>query len=304
MRLNSILVLLALVAPTVTAIRGEKGRTGRYLNRGPKDDKAKDDKHDEFVGSKDDKKDHDPKKDDKKDHDPKKDDKKDKKCKKAKKAKKHKSSSHGSSDNENRRYSRVLILQEDDNVRFCLHADELSPDQCEEGSGKTNKKDKSVSGGLHIDLVHSTDQSSDEILNNVDGILSTDTNPRFIGCKDMKAPPKEPKSKEPKDDEGRVRRLHTRAHYHQQRRRFLEEYTLVDKPQDKVDVTGVDFEDLDIDRGGMYILVALLALTCNLRNLIPLPHLLLFLALARSIHLHNNDSLRNAGRIGQRQCGL
>ena len=73
-------------------------------------------------------------------------------------------------------------------------------------------------------------------LENVNGILSGDTNSRFVGCENLDAPP-------PKDQ---PKRRFSRA------RRFLEEeYVVIDETEDHVDVTGVDFEELDIVSGGM-----------------------------------------------------
>lgn len=134
--------------------------------------------------------------------------------------------------NEIRRHAEVI--QKDD-TNFCLHSKHLSEDQCKEiKKGYKLPKDGSISGGLNIELVHRKEQSPHEIIDDVNGVLSSDTSPRFVGCESLKAPPA---PKEPL-----VR--HSRA------RRYLEEYTIVGETEDQVDVTGVDFKDADIVPGG------------------------------------------------------
>ena len=240
MRFATLLLAVLCVAPGL-AIRGER-RTVRDLRgdqeqeifetredrKGESKEPVGEDKEPKNIADKKDK-DPDPKdpKDPKDDKDPK--DKKDKKCKKAKKAKKDKKDKD---QNLVRRYAEVI--QEDD-VKFCLHSAELSEDQCDKvKKGAKLPKDGSVKGGLDIELVHSEEQSSTQILQTVDSILSSDTNPRFVGCESLDAspPPKSPKIR------------HSRA------RRFLEEYVTVAKEEDKVDVTGVEFDNLDIFSGG------------------------------------------------------
>eukprot|EP00977_Amphora_coffeiformis_P016336 scaffold5017_cov171-Amphora_coffeaeformis.AAC.25 len=229
MRIESFLLLVAFATPGL-ALRGEK--LSRQLRFGedtdvfkgekaePKDNpKAKD-----VLGPKEEKKEA------KKDKDQEdKEDKKDKKCKKAKKAKKGKEPKQP---DEIRRYAEVIFK---DDTSFCLHSKELSKDQCKEvEKGNKLPKDGSISGGLNIELVHRKEKSANEILDDVNGILSSDTNPRFVGCESLEAPPA------PKGPLVR----HSRA------RRYLEEYMLVAETEDQVDVTGVDFKDMDIVSGG------------------------------------------------------
>lgn len=254
MRVESLLLVLACLAPAL-AIRGER-RPIRDLRGGDGDkdvfesrgDKAqKEDKEKDEKGEKKDPGNIADKKD--KDH-------KGKKCKKAKKGMKSKKDK---GPNQIRRYAEVIPEKE---MKFCLHSSDLSQEQCDKvKKGEKLPKDGSVKGGLDIELVHSEEKSSGDILDNVNDILSKDTNPRFVGCQDLDSPPPAKKS-------NKVR--------HSRTRRFLEEYETVPEEEDKVDVTGVDFEDLDIVAGGKIqsrVLVVAserrrLQLASNIKNLL------------------------------------
>lgn len=236
MRIESFLLIFALLSPSL-AIRGE--RKAVRLLRGEKEkdlfDPNSEPKGESNVATTPKEKTKEKSSKDKKDKD--KDDKKDKKDKKCKKAKKDKKSKKSKEPELVRRYAEVI--QEDDN-KFCLHPKSLSEEQCAQVmEGEGLPKDGSVKGGLNIELVRTTEQSSDDILQRVDSILSSDTNPRFVGCESLKAPPL-PKKKSNKSQPTRARR-------------YLEEYYLVPESEDRVDVTGVDFEDLSISTGGKKI---------------------------------------------------
>ena len=227
MRVESLLIIFLWLAPGL-AIRGER-RPVRDL-RGGAEDKDKDvfdsngDKPKEEKDKSKDIIDKEKEKASKKS--------KDKKCKKAMKAKKSKKSKKEEEDNLVRRYAEVVKEEE---TKFCLHSSEMSEEQCDKvKKGTKLPKDGTVQGGLDLEIVHPEDLTSGEILENVNEVLSYDTNSRFVGCEDLDSPP-------PKKGH-KMRRFRTR--------RYLEEYETVPQEQDHVDVTGVDFENLDVVAGG------------------------------------------------------
>ena len=134
-------------------------------------------------------------------------------------------------------------------VRYCLHR-EFAEGEC--ANVKALPKGGKVQGGLNIELVHNDDESSEGILERVQEILwGDDTNARYVGCQDMKAPPPPPKKKDGRRVRRRAASARSSSSSEYATTRHLE-YTLVDEEHDIVDVTGVDFKNVKIDKSGKY----------------------------------------------------
>jgi hypothetical protein len=111
---------------------------------------------------------------------------------------------------------------------YCLHA-QLTPEQCANLSELPKDKDGRVQSELRMELVHDDTKDSDDILREVEEILGTDTQSRFVGCQDMKHPVPPPKM---------------RSRY------ALEAEPVFEDDSDNVDVIGVTFTALQVSRGG------------------------------------------------------
>mmetsp|Transcript_134629 Transcript_134629/g.200310 ORF Transcript_134629/g.200310 Transcript_134629/m.200310 type:complete len:470 (+) Transcript_134629:62-1471(+) len=233
MRIQALLLLLVSAVPSSMALRGE----GRLLSatNNVRRLKGVEPKEDPKQGEADAKK-ADPKATDPKATDPKEKD--SKKCKKAKKHGEEKKST-GS-----RKVRGLRQLQEVDDIEdadapYCLHG-ALSEEQCTDL--QKAPKEAKISSDLSFELVHSSDEEPETILDTVQNILVEDTAARYVGCLEMKAEPKgSPKSKsgeEPDDelDDG-------------PNARFLAEI-LYEEEEEWVDVTAVTFNSLDLVRDG------------------------------------------------------
>ena len=180
-----------------------------------------------------------------------------KKCKKAdkyfgkeqKSKSKSKSKSKESSPKEDPTRARFLQLPEveEEEVPYCLHA-EFTAEACADQASLP--RDGSLQSGLSLQLIRSEDQDSNEIVQNVREILSSDTNSRFVGCRPM-LDPASPKSKSKSKEEPK------RHHRHQRKvRRGLQtmeeedENITYEESDSNVDVTGVTFNNLSIESGG------------------------------------------------------
>lgn len=182
-----------------------------------------------------------------------------KKCKKADKfvgkEGKAKSKSSPKSKDEPKRH-RFLQPAKDDEEEYpyCLHA-EFSPEECDNPADLP--REGTLPTGLSLQLVHSADQDTSDLVENVREILATDTNERFVGCRKMLDPAPKGKSKaEPKDEPKRRRNRRLQAV-----RRGLQtagdeeeedENITYEESDSNVDVTGVNFEDLAITTGGRF----------------------------------------------------
>ena len=214
MRIDVLVLFLAYAIPSSSAIRGEMKsfHRGRHLEdpkkAGPKKDDAKKDDPTKKKG------------------DP-------KKCKKAK--------NHIGKDKSIRRklaiqHVRGRNLQIDDPVGdqevgtpYCLHGS-VSKEQCADLNQVL--KGKSLSSDLTFELVHASDETAEDVLDGVEEILNDDSVGRFVGCIEMKSPPKKKKAPD------------------ETRRYLLEDEVLFDDLEESIGVTGIEFGNLDVVRDG------------------------------------------------------
>lgn len=247
MRLSStqtlILVLSAFVAfssPSL-ALRGEPGKIARSLQEEidatavSKDAKDKDKADKEDMADKEDKsekEDKDSKKGSKKDKDSSKEEKN--ACKRAKKESSKKSKRSRRHHRERRRMEEVSdeagldgtsVVVED--LEYCSQGD-LSPVQC--ANLEALPYDGRMESSIALELVHDNTTEAETMAQQAEAILDgRDTKSRFVGCTEMDAPP--------------VRRRHLEDVESNHEIAYVTE-------DEKINVTGVDFQNLVIQKGG------------------------------------------------------
>jgi hypothetical protein len=187
--------------------------------------------------------------------DPKKGGKKDKMpCKKA--------NDKGKKSKKDQRRSRLLQIVDDSvqvetfegdvaDLTYCSQG-ELSALQCADLANVPS--DGQILSSLYIGLVHDEEKHPQTITDEVEVILNSgEIELRFVGCKNMDTPPPPIKGDDnekmntTKVDANRRRIVSNRSH----RMLLDEEHEVIFKTaEEEIDVTGVNFWDLQIDRGG------------------------------------------------------
>jgi hypothetical protein len=192
-----------------------------------------------------------------KEADPKKGGKKEKKaCKKA--ADKDKKSKK---DNRRSRQLQTLDEMEEEDVfvgdvnelDYCLQG-ELSALQCADLASIPS--DGKVVSALKIGLVHNDEKHPETITQEAEAILdSGEMESRFVGCKDMDVPPPPPPKKGPTKETDTRRRIARRTVTNSNHRKLPpDEHEVIFKSaEEEIDVTGVDFRNFKIVRGGKLI---------------------------------------------------
>jgi hypothetical protein len=129
---------------------------------------------------------------------------------------------------------------------YCLQG-ELSPTECADLASISN--DGSIRGSLKIEIVHTHKKDAETIAEEAEEILdSGDIALRFVGCKDMHAPVPPKKEKSPQKG---APTKDSNAGGGRRRRKLEETYEVDYKDEtDKIDVTGVDFNNFKVKKDG------------------------------------------------------
>jgi hypothetical protein len=138
---------------------------------------------------------------------------------------------------------------------YCLQG-ELSVLQCADLASIPS--DGKVVSALKIGLVHNDEKHPETITQEAEAILdSGEMESRFVGCKDMDVPPPPPPKKGPTKENDTRRRIARRTVTNSNHRKLPpgEHEVIFKSAEEEIDVTGIDFRNLKIVRGGKLICI-------------------------------------------------